>query len=30
METGITSDKVSRIRMTAHFLLMFASDSVGT
>jgi hypothetical protein len=30
METGITPDKTSGIRMTAHFLLMFASDSVGT
>src|SRR6202521_272298 len=30
METGITPDKTPGIRMTAHFLLMFASDSVGT
>src|ERR1700738_4043996 len=30
METRITPDKTSGIRMTAHFLLMFASDSVGT
>src|ERR1700731_2450158 len=30
METGIPPDKTSGIRMTAHFLLMFASDSVET